>query len=331
MPTRGPATPAPSDAECRLTTAEREQLDTRRDVGIARRAATEWSVLFTEELYACGLTPNAIATRVRNGRLHPMYRGVYAVGHAKPPLEGFFLAAVKACGPGAALTHYAAAAHWGQVPWEGRDPEVTVTGNTTRAHRGITVHRTLFLDAQDRRHHRGIPVTSPARTLLDLAGTNLSDDRLRRAVREGLARKRVTVLQLVEILTRLPHRRGARRLAAIVAAGVPTRSELEHATLDLLLRGGLAHPDVNVPLQIADRRVIPDFRWRAQRLVVEADGAAWHDNPLARADDAQRQALLEAHGERVVRVTWAQVIARPRQTLACIKAAGAPAAHPVSA
>ncbi len=58
--------------------------------------------------------------------------------------------------------------------------------------------------------------------------------------------------------------------------------------------------------------MIPDFRWAAQRLVVEADGAAWHDNPLARAGDAERQKLLEAHGEHVVRVTWAQVVARPR-------------------
>ncbi|MDQ3609291.1 MAG: endonuclease domain-containing protein [Actinomycetota bacterium] len=277
-----------------------------------------------EELYACGLSHTAVFDRVQKGHLHPVYRGVYAVGHAKPPLEGCFLAAVKACGPGALLSGHAAAAHWSYIPWDGRDPEVTVTGSTTRSHQGITVHRTRCLDARDRRRHRGIPVTSPARTLLDLAGTRISDDRLRRAVREALALKRVTTAQLVEILTRLPHRRGARRLAAIVAAGVPTRSELEDATLDLLLRGGLAHPDVNRPLILSGRCVIPDFRWPEQRLVVEADGAAWHDNPLARADDAERQALLEAHGERVVRLTWAQVIARPRQTLARTRAAGAP-------
>ena len=109
-----------------------------------------------------------------------------------------------------------------------------------------------------------------------------------------------------------------------MAAGVPTRSELEDAALDLLLRGGLAHPDVNRPLTLSGRRVIPDFRWPEQRLVLEADGAAWHDNPLAREDDAQRQAILEAHGERVVRVTWEQVVARPRPTFARVAAAGAP-------
>ena len=95
--------------------------------------------------------------------------------------------------------------------------------------------------------------------------------------------------------------------------------------LDLMLRGGLAHPQVNEPLRLSGRRVVPDFRWPEQRLVVEADGAAWHDNQLAREDDAERQALLEAHGERVLRVTWDQAIAR-RADAARIRAAGAPLA-----
>jgi very-short-patch-repair endonuclease len=113
-----------------------------------------------------------------------------------------------------------------------------------------------------------------------------------------------------------------------VATGqVPTRSELEDAVLELIVRGGLASPDVNVPLQLDGRRVIPDFRWREQRLIVEADGAAWHDSRVAREDDAERQALLELHGERVLRVTWAQAIGQPRRTLARMIAAGAPPAR----
>ncbi len=113
----------------------------------------------------------------------------------------------------------------------------------------------------------------------------------------------------------------------IVATGpAPTRSVLEDAVLDLLLRGGFAYPDVNVPLVLDGRRVVPDFRWPAQQLVVEADGAAWHDHRLAREDDAERQALLEAHGEQVLRVTWDQAIERPAQTLTRIRSAGAPPA-----
>ena len=75
---------------------------------------------------------------------------------------------------------------------------------------------------------------------------------------------------------------------------------------------------------LAGRRIVPDFRWPAQRLVVEADGAAWHDHRIAREDDAERQALLEDHGERVLRVTWQQVVAGPDQTLRRLRAAGAP-------
>jgi very-short-patch-repair endonuclease len=99
---------------------------------------------------------------------------------------------------------------------------------------------------------------------------------------------------------------------------------LEDAVLDLVLRGGVAHPIVNGKLVLDGRRIYPDFRWLEQGLVVEADGAAWHDHKLAREDDAERQALLESHGYRVLRVTWDQAILHPGQTLARIRAAGAP-------
>jgi len=94
--------------------------------------------------------------------------------------------------------------------------------------------------------------------------------------------------------------------------------------LDLLLSAGIAHPHVNVPLWIGGRRLVGDLRWPEQRLIVEIDSDTWHGGALAGEDDAERQALLEAAGERVVRVHWRQAAARPRQTLARIVAAGAP-------
>jgi hypothetical protein len=112
------------------------------------------------------LTQRAVESRVRNGHLHPLYRGVYAVGHAKLTQEAAFLAAVKACGPEAVLSHFAAAALYGVVRWDGRYPEVTA--RTYRAHRGIRVHRSSSID---RTHHKGIPITTPGRTLIDLAAT----------------------------------------------------------------------------------------------------------------------------------------------------------------
>lgn len=297
-------------------------MDLAPDVLIARRAARQWGVVSVADLRAAGLSANAVAHRVRGGRLHRLHRTVYAVGHAAPPLEGRFLAAVLACGPGAVLSHVSAAVLWDLAAWDGRRPEVTATA--LRAHPGLRTHRSALLGARDVTRHRGIPVTTPARTLVDLAGV-VDDRALRRAVREAQARHKVSAAQLRAALDRLGGRRGARDLARIVATGpAPTRSELEDVVLDLLLRGGFPHPEVNVPLVVAGRRVVPDFRWPGARVIVEADGAVWHAGSVAREEDAERQALLERHGERVLRVTWRQAVLRPRDTVARIEAAGVP-------
>lgn len=281
-------------------------------------------MLSVEELRACGLTHDGIWVRVRNGRLHPLHHGVYAVGHAHVPLEGCFLAAVKACGEDAWLCRVAAGAHWELLRWDFRFPEVVVLGRRAPEHPQIRAYETSYLPPGDIVIHRGVPVTSPLRTLLDLAGV-LDHKALRRAVREAQARGLVDLAELARRLHGPGPRRGRARLRRIIATGpAPTRSELEDAVLDLLLEGGIVHPDVNVPMRIGGRLVIPDFRWPEQRLVIEADGAAWHDNQLAREDDAERQALLEAHGERVLRVTWAQVVGRRAETLRRTRAAGAP-------
>jgi putative AbiEi antitoxin of type IV toxin-antitoxin system/uncharacterized protein DUF559 len=316
--------------DCRVSPPDAYQVDSRPDVEVARLAAKQWGVVSTGDLRACGLVKTAVSVRVRSGHLHPLYRGAYAVGHDNPQLEGLFLAAVKACGPDAVLSHFAGAAHLGIVRWDGRSPEVTVVGTSARRHAGIRVHRTALLDEADATTHQGIPITSPARTLVDLASV-LDQGRLRRAVRQAQSLRLVELRQLVEVLARLGPRRGVTKLAKIIASGpAPTRSELEDVVLDLMLAGGLTHPAVNVPLFIGGREIIPDFRWPHEQLIVEADGAAWHDNKLSKEDDAERQALLESHGERIVRVTWGQAISHPRQTLARIRAAGAPPAGRVS-
>jgi hypothetical protein len=186
------------------------------------------------------------------------------------------------------------------------------------------VHRTGALGGRDATRHRGIPVTAPARTLLDLAAV-VDERALRRATGQAQSLQRVNLRQLAEVLVRLGARPGAARLARVVATGpAPTRSELEDTVLALILAGGFRRPDVNVPLAVDGRHLIPDFRWPDERLIVEADSATCHDHPIAREDDAERQAVLEQRGERVLRVTWAQAIARREQTLARLRAAGAP-------
>ena len=138
---------------------------------------------------------------------------------------------------------------------------------------------------------------------------------LRRAVREGFALKRVTLDEL---------RGQTKHLDEALAQGyVPTESELEDATHDLIL----AHfepPQVQPTLILDGIPTRPDFRWPDRNLTVEADGAQFHDTPIARQDDAAKQARLEAHGDRVIRVTWDQVMTQPDQTVTRIRMAGAP-------
>jgi hypothetical protein len=305
--------------------AGREEVTPRADVLVAQAAAREHGVLSAAELRACGLSPQAIAYRVGIGRLHPLHRGVYAVGHAKPTLDGIFLAAVKACGDGAVLGRWSAAMLADIITWEDRLPDVLILGETVPRHPSLNGHRTSYLPVEHVTTIRGIPVTRAERTLLDLAAA-LPVKRLRRAVRQAQFLKLTTVGSLLAVLHGPGPMRGRKKLAQVIAEhAVPTQSELEDATLDLVLRGGFELPSVNEPLFLDGRRIVPDLRWPRERLVIEADGPH-HDDPLARADDLERQVLLEASGDRVRRVTWEQAIGRRRQTIARFAAAGAPRA-----
>jgi AbiEi antitoxin C-terminal domain len=313
------------DAEPGLNAVTERKVQSRPDGCIARRASDEWGVLSLEELRECGLSDGAVRARANGGWLHRIYRQVYAVGHPGISIEGRFLAAVKSLGRDALLSHFAASAHWGFVDWDGRHPEVTVPRQGIARRKGIRVHCTSVLEPRDVMRHKGIPVTSPARTLVDLAAV-ASEKLLRTAVRRALAQRRVSVRQLLATRRRLGSRRGSARLNRVLMTAAPTRSELEDVVLDLIVDAGFVRPDVNKPLLLAGRRVVPDFRWPEQRVVVEADSRTWHDNPVARQDDVERQALLEAHGDRVLPVTWRQAVARGRETVARIALAGVPRA-----
>jgi predicted transcriptional regulator of viral defense system len=228
---------------------------------VARVAADEHGVLSLAELGRCGLTRDAIIGRVRRGWLHRRHRGIYAVGHPNLTLAGEFLAAVKACGREAALSHYAAASHWGLVEWDGRYPEVTAPLGGARRCRGIRIHHSRFLESKDLRHHMGIRVTSPARTLVDLASA-VSYEALRAAVARALSLRHISVADLAEAVDRLGPRRGATKTRRVLASGpAPTRSALEGVVLRLISDAGLPRPDVNVPMVLGGRRVIPDFRY----------------------------------------------------------------------
>lgn len=305
-------------AECRVCKPEPYKPVTRPDGAIAHLAANQWGVLSLTELLQRGLSRPAVTTRVKAGHLHPIHRDVYAVGHPNLSLEGRFVAAVKACGPTAVLSHFSAAALYGLVRWLSRSDGAGGAASPRD-------QSPPLLDARTPGHHaaQGHPGHHPrARTHRPRGHLRLP--RPQTHVREA-QRHLVTICQIVETRDRLGPRRGTANLTRILATGhAATRSELEDAVLDLLLKAGFKRPDVNRPLTIQGRTIVPDFRWPEQRLIIEADGAEWHDDRLTREDDAEKQALLEAHGERVIRVTWAQAVTHHAQTIQRILAAGAP-------
>jgi hypothetical protein len=141
-------------------------------------------------------------------------------------------------------------------------------------------------------------------------------------VRQALAERRLSLPQLAAVLQRAPRHRGAAALRALLADGyVPTRSELEDLAHDLVGGWDVAAPEVNPRLLLDGRPVRPDLLWRNAALAVELDSRVWHDDPLARADDAERQALLEPHGYRVLRITWRQLVADGRRSRARVRRA----------
>lgn len=265
------------------------------------------------QLLDAGVPRTTIGDRVRSGRLIRLHRGVYAVGHARLRREGRWLAAVLAVGRGAVLSHRDAAGLHDLRPANHTLTDVTTTANRPDEP-GIRVHRTRVLDARDITTINGIPVTTVARTLVDLAGLRLPHDHLTRAIKEAERRGAFDLHALEAAMARTRGRRGpghrAMRQAVMERRSLEatfTRSPLEDAFLRLLRDQGLPSPATNA--QVEGFEV--DAVWRAQRVAVELDG--WQDHGARRAfeEDRTRDATLTAAGWRVVRFTHRQVTRRP--------------------
>ena len=180
------------------------------------------------------------------------------------------MAAVLACGNDAVVSHHAAASLW-SLPVPDVDAiDVSVAGRNPGARPGLRIHVVERLDRRDVRVHEGVPLTAPARTLLDLAAI-VHLPALERAVEEAQVRRLASRRELLEVVARLPHRRGRRALRRVLSEDLRpalTRSEAERRLLDLLRAAGLPPTAVNARI---DRYEV-DLLWCPQRLVVEVDG-----------------------------------------------------------
>ena len=274
--------------------------------GTTFHATSVWAVLRAQhdviardQLLDLGYTRHAIEHRIARGRLHPQGRGVYAVGRPGLSREGRWMAAVLACGPTAALSHLTAAALWELWP----DPEVvhvTIAPHARRRHPGIRVHRR----AVEITRHRGIPVTTPAATLIDLAAV-LSRESLEAAVNEADKRDLIDPPGLRDAAATAGRRRGARALRTILDRRTfsPTDSALERRFLALVRAAALPAPRTG---QTVDGFRV-DFFWPDLRLVVECDGLRYHRTPAQQARDRLRDQTHAAAGTATLRFTAAQV------------------------
>ena len=284
------------------------------DAAIARIAERQYGVVTRAQLAAAGLGRGSIDHRIAAGRLYRIHRRVYLVGHPVPPRFAREMAAVLACGDGAVLSHHSAASMWLLPTSEKAEVDVTVAERDPGDHPGIRVHRARRLDPLDVRRCQRVPVTTPARTLLDLAEVVAPRD-LERALNEARIRRLIQPRQILDVLERSPGRGGARALRNLLDEGPAfTRSEAEARLLALLRAADL--PPTAVNARIGKYEV--DFLWRPQRLVVEVDGYAYHATRAAFERDRRRDAALQAAGYRVIRVTWRRIVDEPEAVIAHI-------------
>jgi very-short-patch-repair endonuclease len=255
---------------------------------LQRLATEQHGILTRSQLLDAGVGPKTVDHWIKTGRLIRLLQGVYALGHRPPSPHAKTMAAVLACGPQAVLSHRSAAQLWGLIRYPG---PIEITARTRRRRPGVIVHESQLTD-EDITRHWGIPTTTAARTLTDLAHT-LDPAGLTRAVNAARLNRHLT---LDDVPARLRNGQTPR----------PTRSAFEDAFLIFCARHRLPRPEINAI--VAGYEV--DAYWPAKKLVAELDGEHYHqDFETDRAKDAD---LVEA-GLRVVRLTWDRLTQQPRR------------------
>jgi very-short-patch-repair endonuclease len=292
----------------------------RLDRAIAALAPAQHGVVARRQLIGLGVRPRAIPHRVAAGRLHQVHRGVYAVGHTVLGRRGRWMAAVLACGPGAVLGHASAAALWEVRFSSSRYIEVTVPTTSGRGRDGLRIHRSRSLRTDEVTTRHGIPVTTPARTVLDLAAT-LKPEHLNRLLDQVEIRELAEYPALDALARAHPGHHGSPRLRAALrtyeAASDRTNSGLERLFLTLCDEHGLPRPKVNHT--VAGKQV--DFLFERQKLIVETDSWRYHRTRRAFEADRARDAIHARAGYRTLRFTDHQLTIEPHAIARTIRAA----------
>ncbi len=281
--------------------------ETRSHRGIAAAASRQFGVISTAQLHELGYSQAAISRQMSAGRLHPIHRGVYAVGNPTISRHGHCIAAVLSCNEGALLSHRSAAWLWGLTKrWQAR---IEVTAASPRETRPlICVHSAPSLAAVDRYSHEGVPATAIPRTLLDFAAIDphYLDQALDNARRLGL----LDLIAIDELIGRSKGFRGVARLRTALEIHRPeafTRSGLERRFLALVRHAGLPKPSMNLYVEGHEL----DAYWPALRFAVELDTYDYHGTPIAFEADRVRQENLKLVGIEMVRITGVRMSREP--------------------
>jgi len=270
------------------------------------------------QLLDLGMTPRGVDRRIERSWLLVVWAGVYALGHRERSRQAAWWDALLLGGPGAVLSCFAAAAHYEAIRWKPTSTHVIAPARRTNRH-GIHFHRGVIPLDEVNVHH-GMPVTSPPRTLFDMAaelplprGARRPPRQLESALNQMDALRLWDALSLDDLLARYPRRRGARAIRLALEwrrdAAAFTRSELEDGFLDLVDELMLRRPELNVWLDLGDGGppIEVDALWRRERLAVEIDSHAFHMDPMAFERDRARDRRLTVQGWRPLRVTGAQL------------------------
>jgi hypothetical protein len=289
-------------------------LDRTVEEMLARIARKQHGVVTRRQLLDAGISAHEVKRRVRRGQLLREYRGVYRVGHRAPSVEARYLAAVLACGEGALLSGQAAGYLLGLL--KGRAPAPEVTAPSERRVKGLRTPRERGLGRRDAMSWRGIPVTTVARTLVDLAASTTVDE-LARACHEAGVKHGTTPAHVQAVLGRRPNSPGAPKLKAVMRGDVHiTLSTVEDAFLARLRKEGLPLPKTNRPA--GGRRV--DCRWPTKRLTVELDSYRYHRSRHAWELDRRREREAHARGDDFRRYTHGDVLEDPELMMAELRA-----------
>lgn len=264
-------------------------------------------VVARSQLLTLGIGSRSIEHRIATGRLHPLWRGVYAVGRPEVGEEGRWMAAVLACGPSALLSHGSAAALWQLAPVPRTRPiDVVVPLGVFRRRSGIRVHRRRHLSHEYRREVDGIPVTDPISTLVDLASCT-SEWRVERAINEADRLDLIDPETLRSAVARLGPRPGMACMRRLLSLDALTDTGLERKFLAIVSSANLPRPETQV--LVNGYRV--DFYWPALGLVVETDGWRYHRTSGEQANDHRRDQAHMAVGLTTLRFGEDQIRYEP--------------------